>query len=300
MTSVIDDEIILEGLKTKNLSILKRLGKGAYGEIFLAKNLAEEKIAVKIYTEKNDNTYYNEIRILQFCNSPHIVKMVGNFIYNHNYYMMMEYIEGKNLYQTYRTERFNEIDAYYCIKEICKGLNYLHSENIFHGDIKPENIMLTPITNNSINESNYIKYSVKLIDFGFAQFFYQGQRFSKVSGSPLYLSPEMMDYKSFDYRADIWALGIIYYEIISGDVPFIDSMERYEETRQQIINFHKYLKYDQNIFLPTSQVLINKFLQYENNRINLKEFIALDDDIIFKNLNEDINKSIYELKKNSV
>lgn len=287
-----EDENVVNGLKSRQLEILKRIGKGAYGQIFLAKDMSlvkdDNKLAIKIYTEKDDNTYYNEIRLLQSCNSEYIVKMLGDFVYNGKFYMLIEYIEGKNLYQVYRTQKFNEIDAYQCIKEISKGLNYLHSENIMHCDIKPENIMVISILD---------EIKIKIIDFGFAQFFYEGQRFSKLSGSPLYLSPEMMDYRPYDYRIDIWAIGIIYYEIISGDVPFIDPIGRYEETRQQVINFPKYLKYPENIFLPTSQDLINKFLQYENERVNLKDFISLDDSVIFKDLNMDLNKSIDKLKK---
>jgi serine/threonine protein kinase len=94
------------------------------------------------------------------------------------------------------------------------GLNYLHHQSITHRDLKPENILLVS------NDPN--NFDIKISDLGFAQEFKkdEGESMTLVLGSPLYMAPELVSNKPYDEKVDVWSLGVITYQLLSGRTPF--------------------------------------------------------------------------------
>jgi serine/threonine protein kinase len=114
------------------------------------------------------------------------------------------------------------------------GLNYLHLQNVTHRDLKPENILLV--------SKDIDNFDIKISDLGFAQEFKkdEGESMTLVLGSPLYMSPELVSSKPYTEKVDVWSLGVITYQLLSGHTPF-------ESRNIQKIDFnikHKPIKFD--------------------------------------------------------
>lgn len=99
------------------------------------------------------------------------------------------------------------------IKQTLLALNYLHSRNLVHRDVKLENLLVT-----GKSESGDIL--IKLTDFGFVTSLKPGEKATLTVGSPKYMSPEIMTRKPYDYKCDVWALGVLTFILLSGDIPF--------------------------------------------------------------------------------
>ncbi len=143
---------------------------------------------------------------------PHIVKVLEDQSRSRNY-MVMEWAEGRLLRQMLtETKKLPASRAVPITIQICEALEYIHSQGVFHRDLKPENIMVDD------------RDCVKLIDFGIAGA--EGARrltFSKITramGTPDYISPEQVKSKRGDARSDIYSLGVMLYEMLTGEVPF--------------------------------------------------------------------------------
>ena len=131
-----------------------------------------------------------------------------------HYYIISELLEGGELYERIlRIKRFCERDAAILIHQVLLGLNYMHKKNIVHRDIKPENILFESLDQKNLN--------VKITDFGFAQF-YDPEKggLTDTLGSPLYMAPEIIKKVKYDYKVDVWSLGVISYILLSGKPPF--------------------------------------------------------------------------------
>ena len=92
------------------------------------------------------------------------------------------------------------------------GLNYMHLQNITHRDIKPENILLV-----SEDPTNF---DIKIADLGFACEFDRNTGLDLVLGTPLYMAPELVNHQKYSEKVDVWSLGIITYQLLSGKTPF--------------------------------------------------------------------------------
>ena len=133
--------------------------------------------------------------------------MYGFFSDSTNIYLLLEMCTDKSLYSQLKTHRcLGEEKTVGFVNQVADGLDYLHLQDIIHRDIKPENILLT--------------YDViKITDFGWAAHCINGMR-NTVCGTPLYLSPQLILGEEYSKGADVWALGILTYELICGKNPF--------------------------------------------------------------------------------
>ena len=210
--------------KISHYEIGKVIGKGAYASVKICKNkITQEKFAMKIYEKKilNDNIkkkcILREIEILKKLNHPNIVKLYDTIISDKNILLIQELVNGISLRDFYNKEIRNQrniSEKKYKIltlifKQIFSAFNYIHKKNIFHRDIKLENILLTK------------NYEIKIIDFGFGLYNPRNYLQKFFCGTPNYMAPEIIMKKEYDcQKADMWSLGILLYKLFCADFPF--------------------------------------------------------------------------------
>lgn len=216
-------------------TITERIGSGTYATVYKAwKNgeIPRDIVAVKCISwsrlrskQASDNSL-EEIRLLKNLHHQHIVEMKDFLWDNKNIYIVLEYCAGGELTQLIRSHVcLPEALCKRFIQQLALALQYLHSKNVAHLDLKPHNIFL---------QSKKAPFILKIGDFGFAQVFSPGNSNSgkDFRGSPLYMAPEIFLQTSYDSKADMWSVGVILYECLFGRAPF--SCDNMEELIQQI------------------------------------------------------------------
>ena len=218
-------ESVLKGLepepKIEDFEMLKQIGSGSFGNVYLAEHIKTHvKYAIKIIDKKNkanlDGKPYfrREIEIMYKIKHPNCVRLFGNFEDENFCYFIMEYVPNGNLYTLMASNRITGINIYLVasiMRQLVSAIYYLHNMNppIIHRDIKPENILL--------KDSN-----IKLTDFGWSNYInFEGEQRSTFCGTPIYLAPEMIKNLGHDEHVDIWCLGVLLFELLTGIPPFI-------------------------------------------------------------------------------
>jgi len=157
-----------------------------------------------------------ELEIQWRLNHPNIVRLFGYFYDERSFYVVLEYCKYGNLFQMLRREKcFSENKARLVIAQVVEALNYLHDRNVIHRDIKPENILVV----------DQDKMHVKLCDFGWATHTIDEQR-NTFCGTVDYVAPELVSQEPYDDRIDLWAVGILTFELLTGHAPFTGKNER--------------------------------------------------------------------------
>ncbi|UCH95127.1 MAG: protein kinase [Candidatus Aminicenantes bacterium] len=199
------------------------IGSGGMGAVYKATNLMDksETVAIKLLKEEmftdesSRKRFKQEAAIIDQLEHPNIVKVIERGESRQNLFIAMEYLQGKTLTQKIELEEKLDIkEALHIMIQVADALAKIHSKNIIHRDLKPDNIML--IVKNG--DSNF----VKLLDFGLAKTQYQTRltQTGIVIGTINYLSPEQISGKGSSAASDIYALGIIFYEMLTGEKPF--------------------------------------------------------------------------------
>ena len=201
-----------------DFKIVKYIERGKFGKVHLATSSKyRENVAIKILNKKllveNHIRPEIEIEILEKLDNPYIVRFFEHFQDEENIYHVFEYAYRGDLYSVLEDNPLDEITSLKYLKQLAKGVSYLHDNNIMHRDIKPENILLG-------------KHNLKLTDFGHSIIFEKGDVFTKILGTVYYLAPEMFLRQLYDERIDIWMLGIVYYEMLTGEPPFQGEAEK--------------------------------------------------------------------------
>ena len=229
---------------SKEIEITNIIGKGAYGDVYIGKNIKSNEIyAIKKITKKQLESeviyqyFNNEIFILKHLNHPNIISFKSLIDYKTDIYLLTEYCNGGNLEQAmkYHLETFKkplpENIARYFIYNILIGIIYLNRNNLIHRDIKSDNILLHYENEEDLITHNFLKAKIKIIDFGFARYLEQDELAGSLVGTPMYMEPSIL--KTFlnskkrvvdgfyDKKVDVWSLGILTYELLIGIVPFI-------------------------------------------------------------------------------
>lgn len=201
--------------------ILEQIGEGAYGRIYRARDKEDGKIVVlktvrlEGLDQREQTDALNEIRVMERIDHPNIVKFYDTFLDGENGIVtVMEYLSGGDLSNVISKHRkdgkyLSENNLWrYCI-EMSLGFNYLHNMGIIHRDIKPSNIIINNPTENKL----------KIADFGFGKVLKGNLAYSAV-GTPLYMSPEIVQGLGYDAKSDIWSLGCVMYELASLELAF--------------------------------------------------------------------------------
>jgi len=208
---------LLHNVTLKSLKWVATLGVGGFGRVELVTvgNNRNNAFALKkmkkseIQDTKQQQHILNEKNIMQSCDSPFIVKLHKTFHDAKFLYMLMEPCLGGELWTLLRrSKRFSDSTAQFYVACVILAFDYLHARGIIYRDLKPENLLL--------DSSGY----VKLTDFGFSRKLNEGEQAWTFCGTPEYVAPEIITNKSHDFRADIWSLGILVYELLTGAPPF--------------------------------------------------------------------------------
>jgi len=226
----------MEASKLGRYAIQSELGRGAMGVVYKATDTALERtVAVKTVNmalerdgaEKYEARFYQEARAAGSLNHPNIVTVYDVGKEGNVAYMAMEFIEGQELRSLLAEGRALPVShAVSIAAQVAEGLAYAHQHGVVHRDIKPANIMVLA------------DGPVKITDFGIARMRASNDELTQsgmMLGSPKYMSPEQVIGKRADHRSDIFSLGVILYETLTGSAPF--SGENVTALMYQIVNF---------------------------------------------------------------
>ncbi|KAJ3438982.1 casein kinase ii subunit alpha-3 [Anaeramoeba flamelloides] len=232
----------------ENYLLFQKIGRGRYSDVFLAKNLINnKKCVVKILKPVSKAKIKREIRVLQnLFGGPNIIKLldivqdestrIPSFVFNH--------VNNYNFRDLYPT--FTDYDVRYYIYQILKALDFAHSNGTMHRDIKPHNIMMDPKTK-----------ELAVIDWGLAEFYHPNKEYNVRVASRCFKGPELLvGYKFYDYSLDIFSLGCLFAGILFRK----DFFFRGEDNEDQLVKIAKILGTDDlykylekyNIHLPKS------------------------------------------------
>lgn len=212
-------------IKTGNTK--KILGKGAFAEVCLVKSKIDGgSYAMKIIEKKKVDSISDikeEIRIHLSLNHVNIIKLYSFSETAEFFYLIMEYASKGNLFYEIKNQNtFNERKCRDYFAQTIKGVQYLHSLGFVHRDIKPENLLLSK------------DWTVKICDFGGCVKIEDGQIRKTFYGTYEYMAPGVIEGSNYDRSVDIWALGILLYELLHGNSPYrvIDKSENVKEYKQ--------------------------------------------------------------------
>jgi serine/threonine protein kinase len=207
--------------KLPQFEILELLGRGGMGVVYKARQVQLDRIvALKILPPVDALSpdfvarFTREARALARLNHPNIVAVHDFGETNGLYFIVMEYVDGANLRQLQRERSLSPAEALAIIPKICEALQYAHEEGLVHRDIKPENLLIDT------------KGRVKIADFGLAKMLRREPLDMALTvsgmavGTMRYMAPEQMDQpETVDHRADIYSLGVVFYELLTGVLP---------------------------------------------------------------------------------
>lgn len=197
--------------------IIREISSGGMGVVYEAEHLSlKKRFAIKSILSKftKDQNFHKrfdrEAKTQALLQHDNIIQVTDFIRENGQFFMVMEYVEGKGLNTLIREKSISESDMLSIIKDVLKGLSHAHGKGIIHRDIKPSNIMITR------------DKTAKIMDFGIALLTGEEQcNLRGVMGTPSYMSPEQINHPaSVDHRSDIYSTGIVMFEILCGKRPF--------------------------------------------------------------------------------
>jgi len=192
----------------------RRIGKGSFSTIYKCRDSKTDKTyalkEITIDKNKNKVSIKREFEIMRKLNHENIVKIHDVIIDTqlNNIYFIMDYYEYGDLSNFLKKQPLKEKFTRKYMKQLSNGLKYLLDNNILHRDLKPQNILLSK------------NYDIKITDFGFATYYTKDTIINTLCGSPMYMAPEIITKNGYDYKSDLWSVGIILYEMLHGYTPF--------------------------------------------------------------------------------
>jgi aurora kinase len=254
------------------------IGKGRFAKVYLVRERLQGFVVVLKCIQKKKLTKYhaekalrNEIEIQSHLNEHvNILRLFGYFDDDDYIYLILEYAERGDLFYNFRSFVFSERQIASFVHQISLALLYMHSKNVIHRDLKPENIFLSH------------EGKIKIADFGWAVKSNSPQ--TVVVGTVHYMAPEMVNGSSYDSRVDIWAMGILLFELFDKSLPFYpgtyeDLKEVFREKtfsncpRQAPSSdaadlVMKLLEMDPKRRIPLAEVIVHPWLSDFNFKIN--------------------------------
>lgn len=206
--------------KIGKYEIIRELGKGATSQVYLAKDaFAGRQVAIKLVRaealgdkelgKRYHKLFLTEASLAGKLSHPHIVSIFDAVSDEQGSYLVMEFVEGGTLEPYIQPEGLMPIGSVVeIVFKCCKALDYAHRHGIIHRDIKPANILLTGETD------------IKISDFGAALTIAAETTQVSGIGSPAYMSPEQLQEMTLNHQSDIFSLGVVMYQLLTGSLPF--------------------------------------------------------------------------------
>ncbi|XP_074567988.1 serine/threonine-protein kinase ATG1c-like isoform X2 [Curcuma longa] len=196
----------------------QQIGAGAFSTVWRARHrvrgmeVAVKEIAMDRLSKKLQENLLSEVSILRRINHPNIIALYDFIQTPGRIYLVLEYCKGGDLSVFIQNHgRIPENIAKHFMKQLASGLQVLRDNNVIHRDLKPQNLLLSTYEENSV---------LKIADFGFARSLAPRGLAETLCGSPLYMAPEVMQFQKYDAKADLWSIGIILYQLVTGRTPF--------------------------------------------------------------------------------
>lgn len=198
-----------------------KLGKGSYGSVYLATHrVTGDERAVKVMNVDRITSYYlrklhTEIAILKSLDHPNIIKLQDVFFGKRSVYIVTDLCRGGELFELLNSGKnqgfvFREDRASKLMRDMLSAVHYLHERGIVHRDLKLENFLF---------EDHHANSPLILIDFGLSKHFSREEKLTQKVGSCYYTAPEVLN-GNYDFRCDLWSLGVLCYMLLSGSPPF--------------------------------------------------------------------------------
>ncbi|WP_372368455.1 serine/threonine-protein kinase [Candidatus Uabimicrobium sp. HlEnr_7] len=248
------------GKNFKGFEIIKLLGKGGTGDVYLARQQPLGRLVALKITPKSHPTLVldsakplGEAKILATLQHPNIVSIYDVGQEDDFHYIAIEYVQKGSLKQEIERSVLPEMQAWTIALQICQGLQVALQEGIVHNDIKPENILMT--------RNDFIK----LTDFGISEVLAHKRESEVILGTPGYISPEKYHGDGGDFRSDIYSLGNTVYYILTGKYVFVgqspeDIQQKHEESLIKPPAMHN------NSVGYTSSIILSKMLQKDPDK----------------------------------
>lgn len=196
----------------------EELGRGAFSVVKKGIRKADsEKVALKFIEKKfvkkkHIEQLRREIDIMKKVNHTNVLALKAIFENDTHLTLVMELVNGGELfYKIVDRGSFTEKDARNVVKQVCRGVAYLHSAGIAHRDLKPENLLC---------DGDGDDMTIKIADFGLSKIFGAGETLETSCGTPDYVAPEVLTGSSYDNAVDMWSVGVITYILLCGFPPF--------------------------------------------------------------------------------
>ena len=252
-----------------DFEVIKELGDGTFATVYLVSHKkTKAKYAFKCIDKRQPQNlsekenFNREVEIMYKLNHPNIVKLFGHFEDENYCYFLMQYIPNMNLFELmeFNGDKHDLKLIVSIMKDLINAIYYLHNMKpvIIHRDIKPENILL---------DENYKAY---LTDFGWSNYLEHYVKRKTFCGTPMYLSPEMFKENGHDETVDIWCIGVLLFELITGKNPFDDQDMDVVAYNISTIN----INWPDNID-PDAKDLISKILKLKGkDRLSIENILS--------------------------
>ncbi|XP_045390661.1 LOW QUALITY PROTEIN: serine/threonine-protein kinase ULK1 [Lemur catta] len=251
------------------------IGHGAFAVVFKGRHREKHdlEVAVKCINKKNlaksQTLLGKEIKILKELKHENIVALYDFQEMANSVYLVMEYCNGGDLADYLHTMRtLSEDTIRLFLQQIAGAMRLLHSKGIIHRDLKPQNILLSNPGGRRANPNNI---RVKIADFGFARYLQSNMMAATLCGSPMYMAPEVIMSQHYDGKADLWSIGTIVYQCLTGKAPFQASSPQdlrlfYEKNKTLIPTIPR------ETSAPLRQLLLALLQRNHRDRMDFDEF----------------------------